>query len=89
MAVGAMGDAYMELDNVAEAAKCYEKAAKESKNSFTSPMYLVRAGFAYEMVGDYTKALEMYKIIKADYPNSNEGFTIEKNIAFVEAKLAQ
>ena len=89
MAVGAMGDAYMELDNVAEAAKCYEKAAKESKNSFTSPMYLVRAGFAYEMVGDYTKALEMYKIIKAEYPNSNEGFTIEKNIAFVEAKLAQ
>ena len=89
LATGAMGDAYLELDNAAEAAKCYEKAAKESKNSFTSPMFLMRAGLAYEMVENYAKALEMYKIIKADYPNSNEGFSIEKYIAYVEAKLAK
>lgn len=88
LATGAMGDAYMELDNAAEAAKCYEKAALESKNSFTSPMMLMKAGFAYEMVNNYQKALDMYKIIKAEYPNSNEGFSIEKNIAFVETKLA-
>ena len=88
LATGAMGDAYMELDNAAEAAKCYEKAAMESKNSFTSPMMLMKAGFAYEMVNNYQKALDMYKIIKAEYPNSNEGFSIEKNIAFVETKLA-
>ena len=84
-----MGDAYMELDNAAEAAKCYERAAKESANSFTSPMMLMKAGYAYEMVENYQKALEMYKIIKADYPNSNEGFSIEKNIAYAEAKLAK
>ena len=89
LATGAMGDAYLELDNAADAAKCYEKAAKESKNSFTSPMFLMRAGLAYEMVENYAKALEMYKIIKADYPNSNEGFSIEKYIAYVEAKLAK
>ena len=89
LATGAMGDAYMELDNAAEAAKCYERAAKESANSFTSPMMLMKAGYAYEMVENYQKALEMYKIIKADYPNSNEGFSIEKNIAYAEAKLAK
>lgn len=89
LAIGAMGDAYMELDNALEAAKCYEKAGKESKNSFTSPMMLMKAGYAYEMVNDYNKALEMYKIIKAEYPNSNEGFGIEKNIAYVEAKLSK
>ena len=89
LATGAMGDAYLELDNAAEAAKCYEKAAKESENSFTSPMYLMRAGLTYEMVENYQKALEMYKIIKAEYPNSNEGFSIEKYIAYVEAKLAK
>ena len=89
LATGAMGDAYLELDNAADAAKCYEKAAKESKNSFTSPMFLMKAGLAYEMVENYAKALEMYKIIKADYPNSNEGFSIEKYIAYVEAKLAK
>ena len=89
LATGAMGDAYLELDNAAEAAKCYEKAAKESKNSFTSPMFLMKAGLAYEMVENYNKALDMYQIIKADYPNSNEGFNVEKYIAFVEAKLAE
>lgn len=88
LATGAMGDAYLELDNAAEAAKCYEKAAKESANSFTSPMFLMKAGLAYEMVENYEKALEMYKIIKVEYPNSNEGFSVEKYIAYVEAKLA-
>ena len=89
LATAAMGDAYLELENAAEAAKCYEQAAKESPNSFTSPMFLMRAGLAYEMIENYQKALEMYKIIKADYPNSNEGFSIEKYIAYIEAKLAE
>lgn len=89
LAMGAMGDAYMELDNPAEAAKCYERAALESKNSFTSPMMLMKAGYAYEMVENYEKALEMYNIIKKDYPSSNEAFNIEKNIAYVEAKLGR
>lgn len=89
LATGAMGGAYLELDNAAEAAKCYEQAAKESKNSFTSPMFLMWAGYAYEMVGNYDKALEMYKIVKAEYPNSNEGFSIDKNIAEVETILAR
>lgn len=88
LAKGAMGDAYLELDNAAEAAKCYETAGKEPANSFTSPMFLMKAGLAYEMTGNYQKALEMYKAIKSDYPNSNEGFSIDKNIAYVEAKLA-
>ena len=89
LATGAMGDAYLELENVAEAAKCYEKAAKESANTFTSPMFLMKAGLAYEMLENYQKALDMYKLIKSDYPTSNEGFNIEKNIAYVEAKMAE
>ncbi len=89
LAIGAMGDAYMELDNAAEAAKCYERAANETANSFTGPMFLMRAGLAYEMVENYKKALDMYKTIKAEYPNSNEGFNIDKHIAYVEAKMAE
>ena len=89
LAMGAMGDAYMELDNVAEAAACYEKAAKDTKNITTSPMFLMKAGYAYEMVENYTKALEMYNIISSEYPTNTEGFHVLKNIAFVEAKLAK
>ena len=89
LAMGAMGDAYMELDNVAEAAACYEKAAKDTKNITTTPMFLMKAGYAYEMLGDYNKALEMYNIINSEYPTSTEGFHVLKNIAYVEAKLAE
>ena len=89
LAMGAMGDAYLEIDNAAEAAKCYERAALDSKNTFTTPMMLLKAGYSYEMVENYQKALEMYKIIQSEYPTSNEGFSIEKNIAYVEAKLAK
>lgn len=87
LALGAMADAYMELDNIAEAAKCYLSAATKSENSFTSPMYLLRAGMAYEMAGDYQNAINMYNMIKADYPNSNEGFSIEKYIARAQAEM--
>ena len=81
-----MGDAYMELDKVAEAAKAYENAAANA-NTFTSPFYLLRAGMAYEMVGNYQKAIDTYKRIKAEYPNSNEAFSIEKYIGRAQAQM--
>ena len=87
LALGALADAQMELGNVAEAAKAYENAAAKSANSFTSPMYLLRAGMAYEMAGNYAKAIEAYNKIKADDPNSNVGFSIEKNIARAQAEM--
>ena len=87
MAAGAMGDANMELGNMAEAAKCYENAAMNSANNFTSPMYLLRAGMAYEMAGNYQKAIDMYKTIKSEYPTSNEGFSIEKYIARAQSEM--
>ena len=36
LALGALADAYMELDKVAEAAAAYEKAANKSENTLTS-----------------------------------------------------
>ena len=87
MALGAIGDCYMELDNTNEAAAYYEKASNKSKNDFTGPMFLTKAGMTYEILGDYAKALNCYKTLKADYPLSNEAFEISKNIANMEEKL--
>lgn len=87
LALGALADAYMELDKVAEAAEAYEKAANKSENTLTSPMYLLRAGMAYEMAGNYQQALNVYNKIKKDYPTSNEGFSIEKYIARAQAEM--
>lgn len=87
MALGAIGDCYMELDDLNNAVSYYEKAANKSKNDFTGPMFLSKAGMTYEILGDYAKALNCYKTLKADYPMSNEAFEISKNIANMEEKL--
>ena len=87
MALGAIGDCYMELDDLNNAVAYYEKAANQSKNDFTGPMFLNKAGLTYEIMGDYAKALNCYKTLKADYPLSNEAFEISKNIANMEEKL--
>ena len=87
MALGAIGDCYMELDDMTNAAAYYEKAANKSKNDFTGPMFLSKAGMTYEIMEQYDKALRCYKTIKADYPLSNEAFEISKNIAQMEEKL--
>ena len=84
MAFGAIGDCYMELDNVGAAADYYSKAANKSKNEFTGPMFLSKAGLTYEILGDYANALKCYKALKADYPLSNEAFEINKSIAHIE-----
>ena len=84
MALGAIGDCYMELDDTNNAASYYEKAANKSKNEFTGPMFFSKAGMTYEMLGDYANALKCYKALKADYPLSNEAFEINKSIAHVE-----
>ncbi len=87
MALGAIGDCYMEKDDVTTAAQYYSDAANKAKNDFTGPMFLTKAGMAYEILGDYAKALNCYKTLKADYPLSNEAFDISKNIANMEEKM--
>lgn len=87
MALGAIGDCYMELDDMSNAASHYGKAATKSANDFTSPMFLMKEGLTYEIMGNYAKALDAYKTIKKDFPKSNEAFEINKYIANMEEKL--
>ncbi|MBA3665210.1 MAG: tetratricopeptide repeat protein [Bacteroidetes bacterium] len=85
IAIGAIGDCNMELNRVDDAVKYYLKAAEKSNNSFTSPIYLKKAGFAYETKGNYAEALNVYERIKKEYGKSNEGREIERDIAKVKA----
>ncbi len=84
MAKGAIGDAYVELKNYDNAVSAYVDASELKKNNFTSPMFLMKAGMTYELLNKYDKATEMYKKIKQNYPQSNEGREINKYIAFAE-----
>ena len=87
LALGAIGDCYMELGDNQNAADYYVKAANKNPNDFTSPLFLSKAGNTYELLGNYAKALETYKTLKKDFPLSNEAFEINKNIAYLEEKM--
>lgn len=85
IAIGAIGDANLELNRSEEAVKYYLKAAENSNNTFTTPIYLKKAGFAYEQLGNYTQALAVYERINKEYPNTEEGREIARDIAKVKA----
>ena len=84
IAYGAIGDAYMESDNIDDALVFYKKAANVSENNFTTPIYLMKVGFVHEQNKEYKKALEVYKRIEKDFPNTTEGQQISKYIGRIE-----
>jgi predicted negative regulator of RcsB-dependent stress response len=86
MALGAIGDVYLELDKKSEAAAQYLKAARHESNELTSPMFLLKAGETYELTGDVKKAVEIYNELKINYPNTTEGRNAERYIARAEGK---
>lgn len=81
MSLGMIGDAYMEKNQPDEAIGYYLKAAKKNPNKLTSPIFLKKAGYAYEDQGKKDEALKLYEQIKTDYPESQEATQIDKYIA--------
>jgi tetratricopeptide (TPR) repeat protein len=80
-AIGAMGDAYMELNNTDKAIDYYLKAADKRKNDLSSPVFLMKAAMACELAGKNDLALKNYLRIKTEFPRSNEGREIDKYIS--------
>lgn len=85
LALGAIGDAYMELNNVDEAIGYYEKASKENPNNFSTPIMMMKLAGALESKGNYKEAKEIYERIRKDYPTSTEGTQVEKYISRASA----
>lgn len=85
IAIGAIGDCYVELGDYESALSYFQKAASNSANQFTAPVYMKKAAIVYEELGNYSKALSLYEDIKSKYPNSTEAKTIDKYIARAEA----
>jgi tetratricopeptide (TPR) repeat protein len=86
LTLGAIGDAYMELNNTDEAISYYEKASKENANNFTSPIFMMKLAGALEAKGNYSEAADVYKRIKKDYSSTSEGQQVERYLARAEAK---
>ena len=80
-----IGDAYVGLENYTKALSCYEAAAAVIDNMYAAG-YLLKAGAVAEKLGDDDKALTFYKKIKEQYPQSMEGYDIDKYIGRIEAR---
>lgn len=87
LAVGATGDAYVELGDLAKGREKYIEAAEYAGNSFNTPLYLMKAAELYELENSYDEALSLYERIKNEYPESTEGSTIDKYIARVKVLM--
>jgi len=84
LAIGATGDAWVEMGDINKGITKYIEAAEYADNEFNTPLFLMKAGELYELEGNYDKALKIYERIQSEYPESTEGSSIEKYIARVK-----
>jgi tetratricopeptide (TPR) repeat protein len=84
LAIGATGDAYVELGDLEKGIAKYIEAADFAKNSFNTPIFLMKAAEIHELNGKFSDALKIYERIQSEYPESTEGTTIDKYIARVK-----
>ncbi len=87
ISIGLIGDAYQELGEQDKAVDFYLKSANHNENSFSTPIYLFKAGTILEIMGDFENALIQYERIKKEYNGSSEARDIEKYIARVTIKI--
>ena len=78
-----LGDAYVQMEDYAKAAKAFGAAAK-SGNELIAPMSLKKLGFVQMELGNNAAAKKAFETIKSDYPASAEAQDIEKYIAIVK-----
>ena len=89
MAIGNLGDCYVENGDLSEGAKYFEKAASKAMSgkgaSFVAPIYLQKAGIAHMELGNMEKAEGFFKTIVDDYPTAQQINDAKKYLAKLEA----
>jgi tetratricopeptide (TPR) repeat protein len=80
VSLGAIGDAFSDIDQQKDALEYYEKAASKRNNEFTTPLFLYKAGQTAMLLEDYSKAEELFTKIKKSYSKSDQGKDVEKFI---------
>lgn len=84
IALGCIGDAYIELGESEKGIDYYLRAANFTENTFYNPLYLMKAAEIHELEGRYDEALALYERIRTEYPESSEGRNIDKYIARIK-----
>jgi len=84
LALGGIGDAFLQLGQPEDALGYYEKAFKHNTNTFTTPRYLYKAGITLLELGNKEKALTYFQRIKDDFSESDEATTIDVFIGMAQ-----
>ena len=85
IAKGAIGDAFVQLNQPSDALDYYVKAAQLKTNDFTTPMYLYKAGVIALQLEDNAQALKYFNRIKDEFPDSSEATNIDVFIGKAQA----
>lgn len=72
LAEGAIGDAFLQLEQPKDALSHYEKAATMRENDFTTPKFLLKAGIIAIQLGDAETAIKHLETLKDAYEMSDE-----------------
>ncbi len=77
MSLGAIGDAFADLNQPQDAFEFYKKASEHTPNDFSTPRYAYKAGLMALELGKKEEALKLFTLIKDNYKGSIEATNID------------
>lgn len=80
IALGAIGDAFADINQLPEALEYYEKAAYKKTNEFTTPLFLMKGGKIALELKEFAKAEKFFTRIKDEFKTTDHGKDIDKYI---------
>ncbi|MFD2891626.1 tol-pal system YbgF family protein [Flavobacterium chuncheonense] len=84
LALGGIGDAYVETNKIDDAMAYYKKAAEANDNDFTTPKFLFKAAQLAMLNNKNEEAHGLFLQIKEKYETSREAANIDAFIAMTE-----
>jgi tetratricopeptide (TPR) repeat protein len=85
LALGGIGDAFMQLGQPAEALDYYERAIAHNTNDYTTPRYLFKAGVTAMELNQKERAIQYFQRLKEEFPSSDEAGTIDVFIGMAKS----
>lgn len=88
-AKGAIGDAFIQLNQPEDALGYYKQAATMRANNYSTPVYLYKAGITAIKLGKTTEAVTYFERIKNEFPKSAEASNIDAFIGQAQAMASK
>jgi len=84
LALGGIGDAHSQKNQMKEALDFYQKALSSDENDFTTPRFTLKAGKIALALGNKEEALKLFMIIKEKYEATAEAQGIDTLIGLAQ-----